>query len=53
MIALQKKDLGYKVDLTASELAHLTAFAHDRKEQKKFTEAEIIPSVLRWLQEFD
>lgn len=41
MIALQQKDLGYRIDLTGSELGDITAFAHSAPEQLKFKDADI------------
>ena len=37
MIALQKEDLGYKLEIRADELADIFAFVHDQDEQKLFT----------------
>jgi mono/diheme cytochrome c family protein len=37
MIALQKEDLGYKLQIRADELADIFAFVHDEEEQKLFT----------------
>jgi mono/diheme cytochrome c family protein len=45
MIALQNRNLGYQIDLDRREIADLSAFAHDRAEQRKFTEDEIPPAV--------
>ncbi len=36
MIALQKEDFNYRVDITAKELADIFAFVHDEEEQKLF-----------------
>ena len=36
MIALQKKDLGYQIQISGSDLADLFAFIHDEDEQQKF-----------------
>ena len=47
MIAFQKLELGYQIDLTGRDLADLTAFANDPVEQKKLTEAEIPPNIRR------
>ena len=49
MIVLQEMEMGYQIELTGEELAHLAAFASDRAVQKTFTEAEI-PEVIRdWM----
>jgi cytochrome c len=45
MIALQNRDLGYQIDIDGRELADLAAFAHDRREQRKFREDDIPPAV--------
>lgn len=47
MTALQQKDLGYRIELTGQELADITAFAHDRAEQKRFSPADIPPAIER------
>ena len=51
MIDLQRKDLGYQVRLRADELADLTAFAHDSREQRKLSNADIPARVRRWMHE--
>jgi hypothetical protein len=48
MIVLQEKNLGYQIELTGEELAHIIAFAHDHDEQQKFS-AEDIPPWIRTL----
>ena len=47
MLAFQKLELGYQIQLTGRELAHITAFAHDRKEQEKLKETDIPPKIWR------
>ena len=47
MIALQDEELGYQIDLDGEELGHITAFAHDYGEQKKFSERDIPREILR------
>jgi cytochrome c len=47
MLAFQKLELGYQILLTGSELADITAFAHDRREQEKLREADIPPEIRR------
>jgi cytochrome c len=37
MIALQKEDLGYQIEIRADELADIFAFVHDADEQRLFT----------------
>jgi cytochrome c len=51
MLAFQKQELGYQILLSGSELADLTAFAHDRKEQEKLKETDI-PIKMRRLMHF-
>ena len=46
MIELQEMDLGYQIQLTGDELAHLAAFAADPEEQKKLLE-EQVPELMR------
>lgn len=51
MIALQKRDLGFRIELTGDELGDLTAFANDRSEQAKLRSEDIPEIVKRWLKE--
>jgi mono/diheme cytochrome c family protein len=53
MIALQKLNLGFRIELTGEELGDLTAFASDRTEQKKLRQSDVPALVKRWLQEMD
>lgn len=46
MIELQSIELGYTIDMTADDIAHLAAFAADRDEQKNLT-VEALPQELR------
>jgi len=46
MIELQEMDLGYQIQLSGDELAHLAAFANDPAEQKKLLE-EQVPELMR------
>ncbi len=46
MIELQEMDLGYQIQLTGDELAHLAGFAHDPAEQKKLLE-DHVPELMR------
>jgi cytochrome c len=49
MIVLQEMELGYQIDLSGDELAHLAAFAADPAEQARFSDSEI-PEVIRdWM----
>lgn len=47
MIALQQRDLGYRIDLTGSEIGDITAFAHSAAEQGKFKETDIPERIKR------
>lgn len=47
MIALQKQEMSYRVDLTGSELGDITAFAHSGPEQLKFKESDIPEHIKR------
>jgi hypothetical protein len=46
MIELQSIELGYAIDMTADDIAHLAAFAADREEQKNLT-IETVPQEIR------
>lgn len=49
MIVLQEMELGYQIDFTGEELAHILRFLHDREAQKRFSEDDI-PEVIRdWM----
>lgn len=49
MIVLQEMELGYQIELTGEELAHLAAFAADKDAQSEFSETDI-PEVIRdWM----
>ncbi|NIA69184.1 c-type cytochrome [Pelagibius litoralis] len=49
MIVLQEMELGYQIDLTGEDLAHLAAFAADLEVQRRFAETDI-PEVIRdWM----
>lgn len=49
MILLQEMELGYQIELTGEELAHLAAFASDPGAQGSFKESDI-PEVIRdWM----
>ncbi len=49
MIVLQEMELGYQIELTGEELAHLAAFAADKEAQSQFSQADI-PEVIRdWM----
>lgn len=49
MILLQEMELGYQIDLSGEDLAHLAAFASDPAVQGRFSENDI-PEVIRdWM----
>ncbi len=48
MIELQEMDLGYQIQLTGDELAHLAGFAHDPAEQKKLLEDQVPELMREW-----
>ena len=48
MIELQEMDLGYQIQLTGDELAHLAGFAHDPEEQKKLLEDQVPELMREW-----
>ncbi len=41
MIELQKRDLGYQIELTGQELGDIVGFVHDETEQRRFSEDDI------------
>ena len=47
MLAFQKLEFGYQILLSGRELADITAFAHDPKEQEKLKETDIPPKIRR------
>ena len=49
MIVLQEMELGYQIELSGDDLAHLAAFASDAEAQSRFSESDI-PEVIRdWM----
>jgi hypothetical protein len=48
MVSMQQSLFGAQLDFTGQELADIIAFAHDPREQRKFSEADI-PLTLRRL----
>jgi cytochrome c len=49
MIVLQEMELGYQIELSGDDLAHLAAFASDGGVQSRFSEQDI-PEVIRdWM----
>jgi mono/diheme cytochrome c family protein len=50
MIALQRREVGFPIELSGQELAHLARFLHDYEAQKTFSDKEI-PAIVRKLLE--
>ena len=46
MVWLQTLELGYQIDLTGEDIAHLAAFANDRYEQSQFEENQVPGRIL-------
>ena len=53
MIALQKRELGYQIELNGRDLADIIGFVYDRSEQHKFSEADIPDGVRQMMRELD
>lgn len=51
MIALQKQDLGFRIELSGEEIGDLTAFANDIDEQLKLHDRDIPEFILRLMRE--
>lgn len=47
MITLQREELGDQIEFTGEELADIVAFIHDAEEQKKFSESDIPPNIMK------
>ena len=47
MIALQNLELGFQIELTGEELAHIARFLHDFEAQQNFSEQEIPANIRR------
>lgn len=45
MVAIQREELGDRIELTGEELADIIAFVHDADEQKRFSQANIPPRI--------
>ncbi len=50
MIAMQQDELGDQIELNGEELAAIIAFAHDAKEQAKFSKADVPEKFLKKLE---
>lgn len=53
MIAMQRHELGHQIEFTGQELADIIAFAHDLKEQKKFSKADIPENIQKLMEKDD
>ena len=45
MVAMQRDELGYVIELDGNELAAIVAFVHDSEEQAKYSEADWPPEI--------
>jgi len=50
MIAMQEDELDAQIELNGEELAAIIAFAHDAKEQAKFSKADVPEEFLKMLE---
>ena len=53
MINMQQSELGKQIEFTGAELADIIAFAHDAKEQKKFSKADIPEKIQKLMDKDD
>ncbi len=49
MIVLQEMELGYQIELTGEELAHITRFVFDAQAQKSFSQDDIPELIRDWM----
>ena len=49
MVWLQTLEMGYQIDLTGEDIAHLAGFAADADEQAKFAENQVPGRILEFL----
>jgi hypothetical protein len=49
MITLQKLELGFQIELTGEELAHIARFLHDFEAQQTFSEDEVPADIRRMM----
>jgi hypothetical protein len=47
MVSMQQSLFGAQLDFTGAELADIIAFAHDPREQRKFSTADVPPAMRR------
>lgn len=50
MVALQREELGDRIELTGQDFADILAFVHHAEAQKEFTEADIPPRIKHLMQ---
>ena len=53
MIKMQQHELGKQIEFNGAELADIIAFAHDAKEQKKFSKADIPKNIKKLMEDED
>ena len=53
MIKMQQHELGKQIEFSGAELADIIAFAHDAKEQKKFSKADIPQKIKKLMEDED
>jgi cytochrome c551/c552 len=51
MVMMQQSLFGEQLDFTGEELADIIAFAHDPREQRRFSEADVPPAMRRLIRE--
>ncbi len=49
MIVLQEMELGYQIDLTGDDIAHIAGFLHNWDEVQDFNESDVPEFVRRWM----
>jgi cytochrome c len=51
MIVLQEMQLGYQIEFSGNDLAHIAAFLSSRESQQALTREQIPPNVRQWMLE--
>ena len=49
MFVLQEMELGYQIDMTGEELAHIAGFVYDLEEQKRFSDDDVPELIRDWM----
>ncbi len=49
MFVLQEMELGYQIDMTGEELAHIAGFVYDLEEQKRFSQDDVPELIRDWM----